>query len=169
MPRKFMAAVMLVLLGVGATGCSTLFGGEENKREIRRIAILPFAFRDAERTVPCTLCPDKLVLAETSEEDALLVTAFFHEALTTYPVLTVLSSESVERFRTEDMAESVDRIFAVEAVDAVLIGALMELRPVTFQRASEIISGEPIRWRSALGQAQIYTEQLAKEMAKHIR
>jgi hypothetical protein len=150
-------------------------------------------------------------LAETSEEDALLVTAFFHEALTTYPVLTVLSSESVERFRTEDMAESVDRIFAVEAVDAVLIGALMELRPregdprtptspagaaiyaalvepmtirvlwsgfrdadqkpppVTFQRASEIISGEPIRWRSALGQAQIYTEQLAKEMAKHIR
>ena len=205
------ACSMAVLLGFGAAGCSMLFGGGDGEREVRRIAILPFAYRDAERTVRCSICPDKLIMAKTSQDQAMLVTAFFHEALTTYPSLSILPFETVERFRTDDMSETADRLYAVEGIDAVLVGALLELRPrrgdpreptsragaalyaalvepltrrvlwsgyrdadqvpppVTIQRISEIISGEPVRWRSDLGQSQVYAEELAEEMVKHIR
>lgn len=209
--QRLIAVAILVSLGFGLLGCSTLFGGDENKRKIRRVAILPFGYRAVGENVACSLCPDKLVMAETSHSEAMLVTAFFHEALTTYPGLSILPFETVERFQGTTMSETMDRLYAMEEIDAVLVGALMELRPregdprtptsaggaavyaalvepltervlwsgyrdenqkpppVTIQRMSEIISGEPVRWLSDLGQAQVYAEQLTKEMVKRIR
>jgi len=208
--HRCVAVAVVLAVAVGATACSTLFGGGKDTREIRRIAILPFAYRAAGESHPCTLCPDDLVMAPTSYDDAMLVTAFFHEALTSYPRLSILPYETVERFRSDDMAESLDRLYAVEGIDAVLVGALMELRPrqgdpreptatagaavyaalvepltqrvlwsgyrdenqtappLTLRRMSEIVSGEPVRWRSDLGQAQVYAEELAGEMIRRI-
>lgn len=208
---RALSAALAVSTALGAVACSTIFGGDKDTREIRRIAILPFAYRAADGKHECDLCPDKLVMAKTSYDDAMLVTAFFHEALTTYPRLSILPYETVERFQGASMSESLDRLYAVEGIDAVLVGALMELRPregdprtpiakggaavyaalvepltqrvlwsgyrdenqssppLTVRRVSEIVSGEPVRWRSDLGQAQEYARDLADEMARRIR
>jgi hypothetical protein len=207
---SFSAAFVVVATG----GCSTgWFGGgtgSDPSHEIRRIAILPFAYRDASGIVPCNLCPDDLVMAETSREDALLVTAFFHEAMTTYPRFATVSFDTVERFVTNDMRESMERLWAVENVDAVLVGGLLELRPrlgdprtptraagaavyaalveastgkvlwvgfrdddqeppsISARRIQEIVSGESVRWRSDLGQAQYYATALVRAMTRTI-
>jgi hypothetical protein len=209
--QRLIALAILVSLGFGLVGCSTLFGGGDEKPKIRRVAILPFGYRTPGENVACTLCPDTLVMANTSHDDAMLVTAFFHEAMTTYPGLSILPFETVERFQGTTMSETMDRLYAMEEIDAVLVGALMELRPregdprtptapagaavyaalvepltervlwsgyrdedqepppITIKRMSDILSGVPVRWLSDLGQAQVYAEQLTKEMVKRIR
>ncbi len=204
-----LGCVLGCVIAVTTSGCSTLGGGGE--REIRRIAIIPFAYRGPNDSVVCTVCPDVGEVQETSREDALLVTAFFHEALTTYPRLSILPFEAVDRLLVPDMAESLERLQVAEDIDAVLVGTLVGLRPregdprnpsarggasiyvalvdpltenvlwvgtregvqqpppVTVGRVREMISGEPIRWHSDLGQAQVYAEQLVKEMVKSLR
>jgi hypothetical protein len=123
---------LALALATSACGGMALFGGGKasgSSGQIRKIAILPFAYRDAQHIAPCSLCPDKLVMAPTSRDDALLVTAFFHEAMTTYPRFSTVPFDTVARFATEDMDETAERLWAVEGVDAVLVGALLELRP----------------------------------------
>jgi hypothetical protein len=105
------------------------FVSPEVPGRIRRIAVLPFAYRDAQGTVPCTLCPNPVVMAPTSEDDALLVTAFFYEALTRHPRFQVVPPDIVARFMGDTMEETTERLEVMESVDAVLVGALLELRP----------------------------------------
>lgn len=211
--RVAITCALSLSLGVLASGCS-LFGGGSvggDAGAIRRIAIIPFAYRDGASIYPCTLCPDRVVMADTSRDDALLVTAFFHEALTTYPRFSILPYDRVERFATDDMDETRERLFAVEGIDAVLVGALMELRArtgdprepeakggaavyaalvdastgqalwsayrdedqlppsLTARRMADIVSGEPIRWLSSLGLAQVHAEELVSELASKIQ
>ena len=46
---------------------------------VRTIAVLPFAYRGPSDRFDCDVCPNPLVLSETSAETALLITAFFYE------------------------------------------------------------------------------------------
>lgn len=105
------------------------FVSPEVPGRIRRIAVLPFAYRDAEGTVPCTMCPNPVVMAPTSEDDSLLVTAFFYEALTRHPRFQVVPPDIVARFMAETMEETTERLEVMQNIDAVLVGALLELRP----------------------------------------
>ncbi len=65
----------------------------------------------------------------TSADEALLVTAFFYEALAQHPSIHVVPHESVEAARGHTMRETLERLLAREQIDAVLVGALLELRP----------------------------------------
>ncbi|HET9064072.1 MAG TPA: hypothetical protein VFO62_12360, partial [Candidatus Binatia bacterium] len=93
------------------------------------VAVLPFAYRDEQGTVPCSMCPNPVVMAPTSEDDALLVTAFFYEALTRHPRFQVVPPDIVARFMADTMEETTERLDVMQNIDAVLIGALLELRP----------------------------------------
>jgi hypothetical protein len=105
------------------------FVSPEVPGRIRRVAVLPFAYRDEQGTVPCSMCPNPVVMAPTSEDDALLVTAFFYEAMTRHPRFQVVPPDIVARFMADTMEETTERLEVMESVDAVLIGALLELRP----------------------------------------
>jgi hypothetical protein len=96
---------------------------------IRRVAVLPFAYRDARGVVPCTMCPNPVVMAPTSVDDAALVTAFFYEALTRHPRFEVVPPDLVDRFLGSSMEETTERLEVMHDIDAVLVGALLELRP----------------------------------------
>jgi hypothetical protein len=95
---------------------------------IARVAILPFAYRDDAATHPCDLCPDKLVMDVTSAGDAQLVTAFFYEALTRHPRIQVIPYDRVQASEGGTMRETLERLADSEDVDAVVVGALLELR-----------------------------------------
>ncbi len=133
---KAAALAAIVLLSL-ASGCTRIrpylpenpFVSPEVPGRIKKIAVLPFAFRDAESIHACTLCPNPLVMAPTSQDDALLVTAFFYEALTRHPRFEVVPYETVDRFAGDTMSQTLDRLQVMESVDAVLVGALLELRP----------------------------------------
>jgi hypothetical protein len=131
-------AITLALATLGVTaGCQRIrpylpdnpFVSPEVPGRIRRVAVLPFAYRDEQGTVPCTMCPNPVVMAPTSEDDALLVTAFFYEALTRHPRFQVVPPDIVARFMADSMEETTERLEVMQNVDAVLIGALLELRP----------------------------------------
>lgn len=132
-----LVAIFLVVAAVAASGCQRIrpylpdnpFLSPEVPGRIRRIAVLPFAYRDELGAVPCTMCPNPVILAPTSEDDALLVTAFFYEALTRHPRFEVVPSQTVARFMGESMEETTDRLEVMQSIDAVLVGALLELRP----------------------------------------
>ena len=134
--RSAATLVMMALLAL-ASGCSRIrpylpenpFVSPEVPGDIKRIAVLPFAYRDESGIRPCTLCPNPLVMAQTSEDDALLVTAFFYEALTRHPRFEVVPYETVDRFAGDTMSQTLERLQVMESVDAVLVGALLELRP----------------------------------------
>jgi hypothetical protein len=126
-----------VAVAVPAAGCQRIrpylpdnpFVSPEVPGRIRRIAVLPFAYRDEYGTVPCTMCPNPVVMASTSEDDALLVTAFFYEALTRHPRFQVVPPDIVARFMADTMEETTERLEVMQGIDAVLVGALLELRP----------------------------------------
>lgn len=146
---------MLLLTVTVAAGCasirdaaaglsSTGLFGRERVGAVRRIAVLPFAFRGSERKRLCTLCPAAVVMARTSETDAQLVAAFFYEALTRHPRFDVVPFELVERFAGQSMEESLAGLRALQSVDAVVVGALLELRPRI---------GDPLEPRARAGAA----------------
>lgn len=134
---RAVAAVIAVAAVVVTSGCQRIrpylpdnpFISPEVPGRIRRIAVLPFAFRDEHGTVPCSMCPNPVVMAPTSEDDALLVTAFFYEALTRHPRFQVVPPDIVARFMADTMEETTERLDVMQNIDAVLIGALLELRP----------------------------------------
>ena len=134
---RAVAGLLAVATIAGTTGCQRIrpylpdnpFVSPEVPGRIRRIAVLPFAYRDEHGTVPCTMCPNPVVMAPTTEDDALLVTAFFYEALTRHPRFQVVPPDIVARFMAETMEETTERLEVMQNIDAVLIGALLELRP----------------------------------------
>ena len=134
---RALASVIALAAIVAAGGCQRIrpylpdnpFISPEVPGKIRTIAVLPFAYRDEQGGVPCTMCPNPVVMAPTSEDDALLVTAFFYEALTRHPRFQVVPPDVVARFMADTMEETTERLEVMQNVDAVLIGALLELRP----------------------------------------
>ena len=134
--RTISMAIALAAV-VATSGCQRIrpylpdnpFISPEVPGRIRRVAVLPFAYRDEHGTVPCSMCPNPVVMAPTSEGDALLVTAFFYEALTRHPRFQVVPPDVVARFMADTMEETTERLEVMESVDAVLVGALLELRP----------------------------------------
>ncbi len=131
------ALAALALLLTLVAGCTRIrpylpenpFISPEVPGEIQKIAVLPFAYRDESGVHPCTLCPNSVVMAPTSADDATLVTGFFYEALTRHPRFEVLAYDIVDRFGGDTMQQTVERLQVMEDIDAVLIGALLELRP----------------------------------------
>ena len=139
-PSRISRLVVLAIAAaavVPAAGCQRIrpylpdnpFVSPEVPGRIRRIAVLPFSYRDEYGTVPCTMCPNPVVMASTSEDDALLVTAFFYEALTRHPRFQVVPPDIVARFMADTMEETTERLEVMQGIDAVLVGALLELRP----------------------------------------
>jgi hypothetical protein len=134
---RAIATLIAVAAVVVTSGCQRIrpylpdnpFISPEVPGRIRRIAVLPFAFRDEQGTVPCSMCPNPVVMAPTSEDDALLVTAFFYEALTRHPRFQVVPPDVVARFMADTMEETTERLDVMQNIDAVLVGALLELRP----------------------------------------
>jgi hypothetical protein len=134
---RAMALAVALLAAALTGGCQRIrpylpdnpFISPEVPGRVRRIAVLPFAYRDEYGTVACTMCPNPVVMAPTSEDDALLVTAFFYEALTRHPRFQVVPPDIVARFLAETMEETTERLDVMQNIDAVLIGALLELRP----------------------------------------
>ncbi len=125
------AAVLLVTL----TGCSTIrqyvprsLLGTQTAGRVRRIAVLPFAYRDASGAHPCDMCPDKLVMDTTSQEDALLVTAFFYEALLGHPRIQLIPFDTVQAAEGDTMGAKVQHLSDTEKIDGVLVGGLLEMR-----------------------------------------
>lgn len=132
MKRTFTALVLLV--AVTANGCSTIrswMPGDigSDKGPIQRVAVLPFAYRAAGGGVSCDLCPDKLVMDVTSEQDALLATAFLYEGLARYPRIQVIPYERVREYQGATMRETLTKLAEKENIDAAVVGALLELRP----------------------------------------
>jgi hypothetical protein len=135
--QRCVAVAMVVLAALGTPGCQRIrpylpdnpFLSPEVPSATRTIAVLPFAYRDELGSVDCSMCPNRVVMAPTSENDALLVTAFFYEALTRHPRFVVVPPETVARFMADTMEETTERLEVMANIDAVLIGALLELRP----------------------------------------
>jgi hypothetical protein len=130
-----LSSFVVALIGTGV-GCSTIeqimpdnpLGGS-TVGKAARIAVLPFAYRGAGGVHACDLCPDTVVMARTSEDDALLVTAFFYEALTRHPRLQVVDFERIREVEGASMRDTLTRLAELEKLDAVIVGALLELRP----------------------------------------
>jgi hypothetical protein len=134
--RGALVALAVAMLAC-APGCNRIrpylpenpFVSPEVPSDIQKIAVLPFAFRDEVGIHPCTLCPNAVIMAPTSADDATLVTGFFYEALTRHPRFEVVPFDIVDRFIGDTMQQTVDRLQVMEDIDAVLVGALLELRP----------------------------------------
>jgi hypothetical protein len=128
--------LLSVVLAMPVAGCSTieryvprgLLGDSGTAKRAARVAVLPFAYRDASGVKPCDLCPDKLVMDVTSRDDALLATAFLYEALARHPRLQIVPYESVQAVHGETMRETLTRLSETEKLDVVVVGALLELR-----------------------------------------
>jgi hypothetical protein len=134
MRRALLAAALLV--GSLTAGCATvkkyvprsLLGGGDTAKRLARVAILPLAYRDGDGVRPCDVCPDTLVMDVTSEDDALLVTAFFYEELARHPRLQIVPYETIQAAQADTMRDTLTNLAATEQVDAVVVGALLELR-----------------------------------------
>jgi hypothetical protein len=132
--RVFLSCAAL-LLATATAACSTMrkylphqLFGSSTVKHVRHIAVLPLAYRAPDGTHTCDMCPDRLVMDVTSQQDALLVTSFFYEALLGHPRLQIIPFETVQAAAGETMQETVTRLAETEKVDAVLVGALLELR-----------------------------------------
>jgi hypothetical protein len=102
--------------------------GKAKAGRVVKMAVLPFAYRDAAHTSACDLCPDRLVMDRTSEDASKLVTAFFYESLARYPRMQLVPYERVRELAGADMRETVTRVAEAEGVDVVVVGAVLELR-----------------------------------------
>lgn len=127
------------LLASMASGCSAIREfiarplGRWQKADriegVQTIAVLPVAFRGADARLDCDLCPHTLVMAETSADQARLVTALFYEALGHEPKFNVLPYDAVEAHRGSTMDETVLNLTKSEPINAIVVAALLEMRP----------------------------------------
>ncbi len=132
-----LSLLVALITSTTLSGCSSvrdfishpLGGGNASGRSAQRIAILPFAYRGAEDRRVCDVCPNELVMAQTSVSDAGLATSMFYEQLARYPRFSVVSEQTVARYEAATMDETIRRLTEAERVDAVVVGALLELRP----------------------------------------
>ena len=121
------AVAAVTMLALALTGCSAK-AVPSSGQQIRRIAVLPLAYRDDHETRKCDLCPNDMVLAATSRDDAMLVTAFFYEHFTRHPRFSVIPYAEIETARGADMRSTLAGLGEWSRTDAVLVGALLELR-----------------------------------------
>jgi hypothetical protein len=105
-----------------------LLGEQATAKRVARIAVLPLAYRDGAGSRSCDLCPDRVVMDVTSEDDAMLLTAFMYEALARHPRLQVVPYETVASAQGGSMRATLDRLAQEQQLDAVVVGAVLELR-----------------------------------------
>lgn len=131
------ALALCVLVASFAAGCATVnrylpsflqSTSADDPVPIRTIAILPFAYRGEDDRRDCDVCPNPLLMSKTSADSALLVTAFFYEALSRYPRFNVVPYETVERYEAESMDQMLADLTVDHRLDAVLVGGLLEMR-----------------------------------------
>ena len=96
---------------------------------VRTIAILPMAYRGEDSRRDCDVCPNPLLMSETSAESALLITAFFYEALSRYPRFDIVAYETVSRYQAETMDAMLADLTTDHQLDAVIVGGVLEMRP----------------------------------------
>ncbi len=132
------ALALFLLLTNVVSGCSSvnryLPGFLQSKSDttpvpVRTIVILPLAYRGEDSGRDCDVCPNPLLMSETSAESALLVTAFFYEALSRYPRFNVVPYETVSGYQAETMDAMLADLTADVQLDAVLVGGVLEMRP----------------------------------------
>ncbi|TFH21599.1 MAG: hypothetical protein E4H03_10270 [Myxococcales bacterium] len=132
------ALVLCLLLASVVSGCSSVnrylpsfLRGKSDTTPVpvRTIVILPLAYRAEDSRRDCDVCPNPLLMSETSAESALLVTAFFYEALSRHPRFDVVPYETVSRYQAETMDAMLADLTADRKLDAVLVGGLLEMRP----------------------------------------
>jgi hypothetical protein len=136
--RRRRHALCAALAATLVAGCATieqyvrvpsgLLGDPGTAKRTARIAVLPFAYRDGNGARQCDICPDTLVMDVTSQDDALLMTAFLYEALTRHPRLQIVPYETVQAAQGDSMRATLDHLARTENLDAVVVGALLELR-----------------------------------------
>lgn len=157
MPATLLAVMLAVMSGV--SGCSFSFGDDEgpsditiagrspgqlvggaegvegaksasdDDRGLRKIAILPVAFRDAAGGYACDLCGDSVQMQETSAAAARLATGFLYEAVARHPRILFPNHQAVEKVSTRGMRQAAADLAAAGTADAVIVAALVELRP----------------------------------------
>lgn len=97
---------------------------------LRKIAILPVAYVAADGGgYACDLCPPAVTMQPTSAQAARLVTAFFYENVARHPRLLTARYEPVAAAAARGMRAAASELAARGQADAVLIAALVALRP----------------------------------------
>jgi len=96
---------------------------------LRKIAILPTAYNGADGGYACDLCPESVVMQPTSAEAAKLVTAFLYESIARHPRFLVVRYETVATAAAKGMRAAAADLASRGQADAVLIAALVALRP----------------------------------------
>ena len=119
-----------------ATNADAAEAAKAKKKEetgLRRIAILPVAYADASGGQPCDLCPPSVQMKPTSALSARLVTGFIYEAIARHPRLLFPSPDAVEKAMAaspgRSMRQTAAQLAAAGRADAVVVAALVELRP----------------------------------------
>ncbi|MFQ5477579.1 MAG: hypothetical protein ACE5E4_03075 [Candidatus Binatia bacterium] len=128
---KVRTAVLASLLALSLVSCASGGSGRRLTSQVAErytVAILPFAWAGAGGGRACELCPEGVVMQETSRHDALLVTAFFYEQLTRYPRFAVLDYAETKVRPGEGMRAQLQRLSAAGKADAFLVGGLLALR-----------------------------------------
>ncbi len=130
--RKVGPFVAMVALSLATSGGCALFGGGGPEtvavKELRRIAILPAAYVDLTGGSSCDLCPADLEMGVTSGDAADLLTAFFYEALDSYPRYKIIDYDRVRAVAAAGHRGAAQSLLAGENVDAVVVMALLDLR-----------------------------------------
>lgn len=106
---------------------------EKKSKNLRSIAILPFAYAAADSALACDVCPGDMVLRPTSREAARLVTGFVYEAVARHPRFLYPTPEVVDRAMAgvpgHGLRETAMALAAEGRADYAVAGALVELRP----------------------------------------
>ena len=130
------AAIVLALtMTVAACSASKKAGPEASpdavaeKGGLRKIAILPVAYVGEGGGYACDLCPESVKMQQTSAQAARLTTAFFYENVARHPRLLTARYETVAAAASKGMRAGATELAARGQADAVLIAALVALRP----------------------------------------
>lgn len=96
---------------------------------LRKIAIFPVAYADAGGGYGCDLCPESVKMEPTSAAAARLTTAFFYENVARHPRFLTVRYETAVAAASKGMRAAAADLSARGQADAVLIAALVALRP----------------------------------------
>lgn len=113
----------------GAEGVEGAKSASDDDRGLRKIAILPVAYRDAAGGYACDLCGDAVQMQETGAAAARLATGFLYEAVARHPRILFPNHQSVEKVASRGMRQAAADLAAGGSADAVIVAALVELRP----------------------------------------
>lgn len=113
----------------GADGVEAAKASSDDERGLRKIAILPVAYRDAAGGFACDLCGDAVQMKETNATAARLATGFLYEAIARHPRILFPNHQAVEKVASRGMRQAAADLAAGGTADAVIVAALVELRP----------------------------------------